>query len=349
MGGEGSGRKPDIVRKILNEIRTPIAKSGNEGLFIPNYSGLKDEARKTNTSTLATLPINLTSGVTGTLPVANGGTGLTTLTANYIPYGNGANALSSSSSLTFNGTTLSVGASGASAQGLTINGAADSGGALTINSNGGYGLVVQYGLDGSDWFTVGKAGSGVVNFNAQGGYTQCGGAAAMGARMNIGQLSDSAAALALSYHATTSTNNVLEVNNDNADRGGNVFRINSSRNTQIPADESSGKYRLQIGAGQDLELYHDGTNSYIKNSTGNLNLSDSSSDVLTISSSKVGIKDTSPSYELDVTGEINATTAYRANGTQGLSGTYNFHTSEVNQVAQMVFTGGILTAVTLSA
>ena len=45
------------------------------------------------------LPI--VGGTTGTLTVARGGTGLTSLTANYIPYGNGTGALSSSSTLTF--------------------------------------------------------------------------------------------------------------------------------------------------------------------------------------------------------------------------------------------------------
>lgn len=45
------------------------------------------------------------------LPVANGGTGLTTLTAGYIPYGNGTSAFSSGTGLTFNGTNLSLGTS----------------------------------------------------------------------------------------------------------------------------------------------------------------------------------------------------------------------------------------------
>jgi hypothetical protein len=49
----------------------------------------------------------LTTGVTGTLPVANGGTGLTTVTTGYIPYGNGTSALSTSSTLNYNGSALS--------------------------------------------------------------------------------------------------------------------------------------------------------------------------------------------------------------------------------------------------
>ena len=49
----------------------------------------------------------------GTLNVANGGTGLTTLTANYIPYGNGTSAFSSSSTFTYDGTSLTLGAASA--------------------------------------------------------------------------------------------------------------------------------------------------------------------------------------------------------------------------------------------
>jgi hypothetical protein len=41
----------------------------------------------------------LTTGVTGTLPVGNGGTGITSLTAGYIPFGNGTSAFGSSANL----------------------------------------------------------------------------------------------------------------------------------------------------------------------------------------------------------------------------------------------------------
>jgi hypothetical protein len=49
---------------------------------------------------------NITLG--GTLVVQNGGTGLTTLTTNYIPYGNGTGALASSANLTFDGSNLKI-------------------------------------------------------------------------------------------------------------------------------------------------------------------------------------------------------------------------------------------------
>jgi hypothetical protein len=52
----------------------------------------------------------LTTGVTGTLPVANGGTGLTTYTANGVLYASGAGTLANGTGLTFDGTNLGLGA-----------------------------------------------------------------------------------------------------------------------------------------------------------------------------------------------------------------------------------------------
>ena len=61
-----------------------------------------------------TIPRNLSflaqgASATGVLSVPYGGTGLTSLTAGYIPYGNGTGAFNSSSSLYFNGTNLGIG------------------------------------------------------------------------------------------------------------------------------------------------------------------------------------------------------------------------------------------------
>ena len=55
------------------------------------------------------------------LPVANGGTGLTTLTAGYIPYGNGTSAFNSSSGLYFDGTNLGIGTTSPATK-LNVNG-----------------------------------------------------------------------------------------------------------------------------------------------------------------------------------------------------------------------------------
>lgn len=48
MGGEGSGRKIDIVKQMI-EQRTPIGvTSSGTGLFLPNYSGIQEAALKTS-------------------------------------------------------------------------------------------------------------------------------------------------------------------------------------------------------------------------------------------------------------------------------------------------------------
>jgi len=64
----------------------------------------------------------LSTGVTGTLPVGNGGTGLTTLTSGYIPYGNGTSAFSSSSGLTYQSSSLAIGSYSAGYGALQVRG-----------------------------------------------------------------------------------------------------------------------------------------------------------------------------------------------------------------------------------
>ena len=55
--------------------------------------------------------VGLTTHVSGTLAVGNGGTGLTTLAAGYIPYGNGTSAFSSTSNLYYGGKNMGLGTS----------------------------------------------------------------------------------------------------------------------------------------------------------------------------------------------------------------------------------------------
>jgi hypothetical protein len=69
------------------------------------------------------------------LPVANGGTGLTSLTSNYIPYGNGTGSYSSSSNFTYNGTKLSIGSTNATDT-ITISDTGTSGANLKLIGNG---------------------------------------------------------------------------------------------------------------------------------------------------------------------------------------------------------------------
>jgi len=74
--------------------------TGTAGAFVVNGGALGTPSSGTLTNCTG-IPA---AGITGTLGVANGGTGLTSLTAGYIPYGNGTSAFSSNAGLTFNGT-----------------------------------------------------------------------------------------------------------------------------------------------------------------------------------------------------------------------------------------------------
>lgn len=69
--------------------------------------------------------IDLTADVTGTLPVANGGTGATSFTANELLFGDGTSAIQSSSNLTYDGTNLEITASGLGAPDIILTSTAN--------------------------------------------------------------------------------------------------------------------------------------------------------------------------------------------------------------------------------
>lgn len=97
----------------------------------------------------------LTTGVTGTLPVANGGTGLTTFTA-------ANNALFSSSSSGLSAGTLPVAAGGTGATTLTVNNVLLGNGtsALQVVAPGTSGNVLT--SNGTTWSSTAPAASGVT-------------------------------------------------------------------------------------------------------------------------------------------------------------------------------------------
>jgi len=83
----------------------------------------------------STIDVDLVSGITGTLPVGNGGTGATSFTANRVLLGNGSSAITTSGNLTFASNLLTIGGFSMSA-GLAMNGALTiSPGGVSISSN----------------------------------------------------------------------------------------------------------------------------------------------------------------------------------------------------------------------
>jgi hypothetical protein len=97
-------------------VQTALGNATNAASGLVTYSGALGTPTSGTLTSCTGLP--LTTGVTGTLGVTNGGTGLTTLTAGLIPYGNGTSALSSSATLSFASSQLTIPAGTAGAPAL---------------------------------------------------------------------------------------------------------------------------------------------------------------------------------------------------------------------------------------
>ena len=90
----------------LSSAITPL--TGSEIVPI-NQSGVTDSVSVANLTAGRAVSASSLSLTTTPLAVSSGGTGLLSITSNYIPYGNGTSALQSSSNLTFDGTHLQLG------------------------------------------------------------------------------------------------------------------------------------------------------------------------------------------------------------------------------------------------
>lgn len=89
----------DLLYASAANTLARLAKDANATRYLSNTG---------TTNNPAWAQINLTNGVTGTLPTANGGTNLTSFTANGIVYASSTSALATGSALTFDGTNFST-------------------------------------------------------------------------------------------------------------------------------------------------------------------------------------------------------------------------------------------------
>jgi len=101
-GGTGltSYAQGDLLYASATNTLSKLAKSTTATRYLANTGTNNDPAWA---------QVNLANGVTGTLPTANGGTNLTSFTANGVVYASSTSALATNSNLLFDGTDLSIG------------------------------------------------------------------------------------------------------------------------------------------------------------------------------------------------------------------------------------------------
>ena len=131
----GSFSSANLLGALTDETGTGSAVFATSPTLVTPILGTPTSATLTNATGLP-----LTTGVTGTLPTANGGTGLTSFTSGGVVYASKVSlvALATGSALTFDGTNLGIGTSSPSGKLNVFKGSVGSG--ATTDSA----LVLQY-------------------------------------------------------------------------------------------------------------------------------------------------------------------------------------------------------------
>ena len=161
----GTPSSANLRSALTDETGTGSAVFATSPTLVTPVLGTPTSATLTNATGLP-----LTTGVTGTLPTANGGTNLTSFTSGGVVYASSTSALATGSALNFDGTTLGIGTSTFTAGSkLSVQTTAGKweviaeGGSSVRLKNGG-GLTLESGSD----FYFNSGASEIMRLNSSG-------------------------------------------------------------------------------------------------------------------------------------------------------------------------------------
>ncbi len=241
----------------------------------------------------------LTSGVTGVLPIANGGTNASSQTTNGVNYFNGT-SITSGTALTFNGTNLGIGTTAALSK-LDVSSTASSGDLSAITLSGNNSSAAQKGyatLTGTVELSSAGNESGGFRFNVLGGGTSRKAIEFAGTPANSTDY--------LAFFTNNGTERMRIVSGGNVGIGNTVgtnkLSVTDSSRASSDANAGNGEFRLTTGTGAatDESLIfgvHDGDYSWIqavKAGTANRNL------VLNPNGGNIGIGTSTPTSKLSL-------------------------------------------------